>query len=168
MNPRAQSIGSHVFHIAITLGILVSGSFIAWMVLQSPTLPACAYDSALPDWTLLAIGVAAFVFGHYLGVLLPDRPPQDTAASQLMGRLALAFVFLGGTLVWIFEAIGTANLSVGGGAQLEPITYYTRCAIDFDASFTHLWFTRIAIFGIFLIAGHWFWDDALLPRRRPA
>ena len=160
MNPRAKSIGSHVFHVAITLGILSSGTAIAWLVWIAPTPPSCDYPSALPDWTLLAIGVAAFVIGHYVGVLLPDHPPVASATSVAMGRWAMVSVFFGATLLWIFEGVGTSQI-----AHLEPITYYTRCAIDFDAGFTHLWFTRIAIFGIFLIAGHWFWSESLLARR---
>ncbi len=166
MNDRARSIGAHAFHVMITIGIFVSGTAVALAVLNAP--PACEYPNVLPDWTLFAIGIVAFVLGHVIGVLLPDRPPRSTAASVLAGRWAMVSVFLGATLIWIFEGIGTAQLATGSGARLEPITYYTRCAIDLDGVPTQLWFTRIAIFGIFLIAGHWFWDDALLARKPKA
>ena len=166
---RAQAVGSHIFHLAITLGIFVSGSTIAWLVLRADTPPSCVYAvDRLPDPSLFVIGVVAFVIGHYVGVLLPDRPPRATRASMLAGRWAMVLVFFGATLVWIFEAVGTARIALGSGAKLEPITYYTRCAIYFDADFTGGWFTRVAIFGIFLIAGHWFWSDALLkPKAKP-
>ena len=163
-----MSIGSHVFHIAITAGILVSGTAIAWIVWNSPTPPSCRYDrDVLPDASLFAIGVIAFVVGHYIGVLFPDQAPRSTPTSTLLGRWGMVLVFLGATLVWIFEAVGTAQIALSSGAKLEPITYYTRCAIDFDAQLTGLWFTRLAIFGIFVIAGHWFWSDALTRRKTP-
>jgi hypothetical protein len=162
---RAQAIGSHIFHIAITVGVFVSGTAIAVLVWRADTPPSCVYTiDRLPDPWPFVIGVVAFVIGHYIGVVLPDRPPKSTDASVKAGRAAMVLVFFGATLVWIFEAVGTAQIALASGAKLEPITYYTRCAIYFDADFTGGAFTRIAIFGIFLIAGHWFWSDALTRR----
>jgi hypothetical protein len=48
--------------------------------------------------------------------------------------------------------------------QLEPITYYVRCAIEHDVDISGGLFTRMLITLTFFVAGNWFWPN----RRRAA
>jgi hypothetical protein len=61
----------------------------------------------------------------------------------------------------VFEALGTAEIAVGSttSLQLEPITYYVRCAIEHDVDISGGLFTRMLITLTFFVAGNWFWPN---------
>ena len=59
------------------------------------------------------------------------------------------------SLILVFEALGTAEIAIGTTtpSQLEPITYYVRCAITRDVDISGLVFTRLLIGLTFYVAG---------------
>jgi len=155
-----------VFHVLSPLLVLAVGIPAGFLVFLTKGHEFCTYKTeALPDIWLFALGAVAFFAGHYFGILGTGQANKITPASQKFGRLAIVTAFLVTSLILVFEALGTAEIAVGTTtpSQLEPITYYVRCAITRDVDISGLVFTRLLIGLTFYVAGNWFWPNRTLP-----
>jgi hypothetical protein len=140
----------------------------------------CGYDTDyLPDWWLLPVGILALLGGRFVSVLNASTADaasrRPTRASTTAAQVALVLAFLMLAIIWLVEALGTAHVSVTSG-ELEPITWYVRCAITRDRflstlqvgpwSHIGLWTLLIVITACYT-AGHWLWSyhPDLRPRR---
>jgi len=163
--------GHTVIHVLVVIAVAIAGGLLGWLTLVTRNPLDCVYPGAeaLPDPPLFLLGVVSFFAGHILGRLVPEERTRATPRSRKWSRLAMVSVFLVASAVFFFEAVGTAEIAVGGpgGAKLEPITYYVRCAILHDkAQISGGLFTWGAIALTFFIAGHWFWGDRPVIRPR--
>ena len=155
-----------VFHLLSPLVVVAVGFPAGLLVLLTKGHEFCTFKTEyLPDFWLFALGAVAFFAGHYIGRLGTGQTNTITDASKRFGRLVVVTAFLVTSLILVFEALGTAEIAVGTTTpkQLEPITYYVRCAIEHDVDISGLVFTRLLIILTFYVAGNWFW-----PNRRPA
>ena len=154
------------FHILSPGVVLLVGIPAGVLVLLTKGHEFCTYKTEyLPDFWLFALGAAAFVAGHYVGLLGTGQVNKITDDSKRFGRLVIVTAFLVTSLILVFEALGTAEIAVGTTtpSQLEPITYYVRCAIEHDVEISGLVFTRLLVILTFYVAGNWFWPGRSLP-----
>jgi len=150
-----------VLHFAIAgwVGFLGIQLFLS---IQS-TVPAnCGIvGNYLPNWPLAAIGLFALFVGRYFGFFRGRQQfPQDPKESRFAGQLSMALVFLALTVIWFFEAMGTARVPANptGSVTFEPITFYVRCAVFQDmASNDRGLLAGGLIATVCFLAGHWLW-----------
>jgi hypothetical protein len=125
----------------------------------------------LPNHWLVVLGLACMLLGHLFGYVRPieDAPPaRENAFSRTVFTLMLFIIFFGVSATLLYEALGV--LRVGEQSILQPITYYTRCAIHYDihpnpANLSETRFplqTVVMIVSFCFLAGHWLWSP---PRR---
>ena len=152
-------------HVLVPILVFVTGAPLGWFVLQTRGHDYCSYlKDYLPDQWLFAFGAVMFFAGHWIASIGPPHTlPATGAPQQRITRLVMVSAFLVLALVWFFEALGTAEISVASGgsaAQLEPITYYIRCTIYRDfASLSGGPLTWYVVGLAFFVAGQWFWGD---------
>jgi len=154
-----------VFHLLSPFVVLAVGIPAVLLVLLQKGHEFCTYTAEyLPDLLLFVLGGAAFFAGHFVGILGTGQVNTITDASKKFGRLAIVTAFLVTSLILVFEALGTAEIAVGTTtpSQLEPITYYVRCAIDHDHDISGGLFTIMLITLTFYVAGNWFWPHRTL------
>jgi hypothetical protein len=164
---RTARAAYRVFHLVSPLVVLAVGIPAGLLVLLQKGHEFCVYKTEyLPDFWLFALGAGAFFVGHFIGRFGNGQTHTITDASQKFGRLVIVTAFLVTSLILVFEALGTAEIAVGSTTprQLEPITYYVRCAIEHDVDISGGLFTRMLITLTFFVAGNWFWPN----RRRAA
>jgi hypothetical protein len=124
-----------------------------------------------PGLKFVGVALLGLLVGRYSGALrffsandsrpLSDRDP----ASVLLGRAALALVFLALVPISVYEAIGVYQPVSG----YEPITYYVRCAIWIDNNLAGGFRTMIILFVVGFLFGQWLWawhPDNSSTRRR--
>jgi hypothetical protein len=155
---------------AIWVLVAVCGGYLIVRVLDLGINDLACQDDPkhrlLPDYALLAWSVAAVVAGRFLGPLLHPVPENERAeqVADTVGILAAMAFFAAVMFALIYEGIGVQasrdhNQPIGNFHQLEPITYYVRCAIFYDKSGTPsfgLWtYIIFALTGF--LAGHWLW-----------
>jgi hypothetical protein len=154
-----------VFHLLSPFVVLAVGVPAGLLVLLQKGHEFCTYKTEyLPDPSLFALGAVAFFAGHYVGLLGTGQANTITDASRKFGRLAIVTAFLVTSLILVFEALGAAEIAVGTTtpSQLEPITYYVRCAIDHDHDISGGLFTVLLVALTFYVAGNWFWPNRTL------
>ena len=164
--------GHNLIHVLVVFGVALAGGLLGWITLHGHAPTNCRFDTpeTLPDAPLFLLGVVAFFAGHVLGRLVPEERTESTDRSRAWSRFAMVTVFLVASAVFMFEAVGTAQIALGGadGARLEPITFYVRCGIEQDkANISGGLFTWGATALVFFIAGHWFWGDRPRIRQDP-
>lgn len=149
----------------VLLGLVVIiGSVAGWLVLAGKGPDDCAYATAyLPNVSLFLVGVASFFLGHLLQISDRTPIPRSTAnwsAAAPWRRKAMQTVFLALAVIWALEAVGTARISVSAtGATVEPITFYTRCAIYTDFASFYGVLSHLTVGAVLFLAGHWLWPE---------
>jgi hypothetical protein len=154
------------FHLVSPVIVVAVGVPAGALVLLTKGHEFCTYKSEyLPDPWLFVLGAVAFFAGHYVGLLGAGHVNKTSEASVKFGRGVIVTAFLVTGLILVFEAIGSAEIAVGTTtpSQLEPITYYVRCAIEHDVEISGLVFTRLLIILTFYVAGNWFWPGRSQP-----
>jgi hypothetical protein len=100
INREARAI-YRAFHI-LSPGIVVAVGLPAGvLVLLTKGHEFCTYKTEyLPDFWLFALGAAAFVAGHYVGLLGTGQVNKITDDSKRFGRLVIVTAFLVSGLVF--------------------------------------------------------------------
>lgn len=161
------SYGPTQWVIPFAVGAL--GGLVGYLLLVTRGHDSCHFSNDyLPDSTLYLLGVVAFFGGHFLGDLGAPAPTARSKRARRLGRISLVSAFLILGVIMVFEALGTAEAHVGTPTvQLEPITYYVRCAIYHDISSpSHGAFTVLVIALTFFLAGHWLWGARPTPESK--
>jgi hypothetical protein len=163
--------------LAVVLVALIVEAY--FEVVRATGLPSasCTLDPAgnsipdsqmgLPNHWLVVLGVVSMLLGHLFGHVRPiedARPASDNPFSRNVFTLMLFIIFLGVSATLLYEALGV--LRVGDQSILQPITYYTRCAIHYDIhpnpanlDETRFPWQTVAMIATFcFLAGHWFWS----------
>jgi hypothetical protein len=163
-------------HWTIPVLLLLLGTWLAISVYSSTTNYCTAYQDTLPSAWLMAVGVVGLIGGRYFSHLAgePDpkaepysRPTRLPEWDNAVTPGAWFLVFLLFTLIWFYEAMGTAQISFAtattNALRYEPITFYVRCAMAQDlAAFkvmdlhTGFW-APIVVFSLSGLIGHWLW-----------
>ena len=161
---RTRIAAHRITHILLAVVLFVVGAALGLYVLLGAKGPDnCGYTTDyLPSLPLFLVGAVSLGLGRVLGRLDPRQPPRPTAGSKRLGRLALVFVFALNVVIWFFEALGTAQVSVStaNSAEFEPITFYVRCAIYHDiSSISSGAITVFVIFIVCVVLGHWLWGE---------
>ncbi len=169
--PSSVSDGIHFgVHLALPVAWGAAAVLLPSMVQEKNPL-LCGYETDyLPDWWLLPVGILALLGGRFISVL--NAPPKDPgsgrrpSAKAKEAQVALVALFALLAAVWYIEALGTAHVSAAVG-ELDPITWYTRCAIYHDRAastfqigpWSHIgpWTFLVAVTACFT-AGHWLWS----------
>jgi hypothetical protein len=178
---RADAIGAssepralHLFGLgALVVLVAISGAYL-FARASGVADPACQEipdHRLLPDYFLVLWSVAFVYAGRVLGPKMHGLR-ESAAAEQLADTVGImsAMLFFGTvTFALIYEGVGVQaslkdGLPVGRFHQLEPITYYVRCAIFYDKSGTGgFGISTYLIFALTaFLAGHWLW-----PRNPP-
>jgi len=180
--------------LSASLCILVVGGFITVQraLLLPPgtcTLDASgnaipAADMGLPNHLFVLLGVAFIFAGRVFGArrdpredeppLLPSGPKRFNKLNRKVVTAALIVLFLGVAFALFYEALGV--MRVAQGSILQPITYYTRCAIHYDIhpDAANLSVVRFPLLTVGLTAslcflfGHWFWYPSRKSAREEA
>jgi hypothetical protein len=137
--------------------------------------PIALADMGLPNHLLVLWGVALILVGRLLGSLrdrrdglLPTGPRAFSLLNRKIVTAALVVIFLGVSFALFYEALGV--MRVAQGSILQPITYYTRCAIHYDIhpdpnNLSVVQFPLLTVLvtaSVCFVLGHWFW----YPRRK--
>jgi hypothetical protein len=124
----------------------------------------------LPNYYLVALGVTSIGLGRLFGSwresrmhLLPSGPRAFSQLNRTIVTAVVVVIFLGVSFALFYEALGV--MRVAQGSILQPITYYTRCAIHYDIhpDPTNLsliqfpWITTLVTASMCFVFGHWFW-----------
>ncbi len=152
----------------LVVGVGVAGAYLFWRTSDVANL-ACQENPGhrlLPDYLLLAWSVGCVVVGRSVGPRM-HTIPEDSGAERIAGIVGIltVMVLLAAVMfAMVYEGIGVQasldqGIPIGTFHQLEPITYYVRCAIFYDkSSSAGFGIATYAIFGLTgFLAGHWLW-----------
>jgi hypothetical protein len=129
--------------------------------LQSLDADMCLnVPQATPGIGFVLTGVAGLIVGRYIGAIrfFTSHPNSHLSnrdlASVLVGRIALAVIFLALIPIFVYEAVGVYEPAGG----YEPITYYVRCSIWIDNNVGHGIWTIVILASVGLLYGQWLWS----------
>lgn len=134
-----------------------------------PGTDACPSESSLDvragNAVVPALGALVLAIEVVLGRKRTPRPAKRTWNARKRLSLAAGGQFLVLAGVFYYEALGVSKYNVGDN-QLQPITYYVRCAIanDFFVDLGALSFpaiTLVLVLGYCWLLGHWLLDPAI-------
>lgn len=170
-------------HLGLLLSIPLVLTAIGWFLVRSAQTVdprGCpAGDDVLPDFALLSLSIAALIAGSVAGISRHQGggwEPGGDKISNIVGTGAFALMLIAVTGVLVYEALGVqqagpvlqaerAAQAAGQGRpaglaiqDLEPITYYVRCAVHHDkTNGSGGWVTALAFAAICFVVGHWLW-----------
>jgi len=143
--------------------LLAIGGYLSWQALYIDPRGCVDTIGALPDYPMLLYAIMALTIGRLSGYLRYRNEWHtideiDRRRSDLVGIRAMTIFFLAATLILIYEAIGVQQAALQNVQELEPITYYVRCAIYYDkAGATRGFATFFVVSMLCGLVGHWLW-----------
>jgi hypothetical protein len=153
---RALTLAHLAAHLVLVIGVGLALVYNVWNLDERACL---GVESRVPGWRFVLVGILGLLVGRYSGALRYLGEWRDTAMEQRrdesipVGRIALAVIFFGLILTFLYEAVGVYQPPNG----LEPITYYVRCAIWIDEEFGGGVRTMLIIFFISFLFGQYLW-----------
>jgi hypothetical protein len=163
-NRPARAVGWGVYGIttAFLLGVGI------WTILrlhEQSSLTCPAKSNALPDFGMIAAGLAALLAGRFVGaVRFRDewKRSPDGGASSTLGKIAFRAFMVVCFVALLYEALGTQQTALTSHDTipgLAPITQYVRCSIYYaKLNGASVIIVYLVIIGVCGLVGNWLWS----------